>query len=594
MSLCKNTIQESEITSVPIKLKYSQTSSCGGDEGILFIQGYNGEVDYSGSVNQSILLYRKIRQLYYMGAMSGSLYNSASAWDNYAQSTAASGTFEYEAKYFPTQSGAKISVMHIPRNLFGERVSPTTFTYSSGSALLTDDGNGNVLDIASDGKLIGNIIYAHGTVIITDQNYQDVFPKSPVLMDYYGSFYDNVSPKTFNVITGVDNVGQGSFDYSTLNFFGTDQSHLFSANPSTGQVTIAAKDAGTYTSYYNIKNSFDDCGLISNTAKCTITVNKYVYDSLAGMAKENDCRITGSAQYNDCEFAGVAYIIPNPTPSITPSITITKSVTKTPSVTRTPSRTATITPTISLTPTISITPTTTPTITITTSVTPTQFLSLTPTISITNTPLPTISVTPTISITPTITVTKTPTISITPSISVSPTNAWNLCGTLTATPSDRYVNLKYRNRVSENPNGGFIVLASQDLPNTSCNQLSGTAGGAAIVNAEVYIAVATGTLISVLQITDSGGTRSASVGSGIGSYTFTNVNGNFTVTYTTKINCIRYQNASYSANIIVNYIDCSGVSISNALVVPRDTFCAKLGSVSYTGQGFPQQTTQTC
>lgn len=286
MSLCKNTVESSDISSNPILLKYSQQLDCGGEAGIEFTRGVNGQIQTSGSVNYKILVYRTIRQLYYMNYISGSLLGSGSGWDSFLQSTAASGTYEYDNRYFPTESNAQISVMTIPKTVFGEKISPKTFNYFDINVTLADDGNGNIIDLQNNNTHVGNIIYPHGVVVLTNQNYQNVFPEKPILVGYYGTFNESVSPKTFS-ITSYDSYGSGQFDYSTLQLFGTDQSNLFSVNLTNGQVTLNTTEPGEYTTYYSISNYYGPgCALKSDPAKCVIVVNDELVESLDGAVNQ--------------------------------------------------------------------------------------------------------------------------------------------------------------------------------------------------------------------------------------------------------------------------------------------------------------------
>ena len=94
-------------------------------------------------------VYNNIKQLYYTNYLTSSLgdivptqslvagvtpqYNvyvgpiNAPRFDNYLQSTLT------QSRYFPTSSGAEISVISIPSKLFGENIMPYTFefTYTS-------------------------------------------------------------------------------------------------------------------------------------------------------------------------------------------------------------------------------------------------------------------------------------------------------------------------------------------------------------------------------------------------------------------------------------------------------------------------------
>lgn len=118
----------------------------------------------------------------YVGAI------EAPRYDNYLQSTLT------QSRYFPTASGAEISVVSIPAKLFGENIVPSTFellyTSSGGNGyLVTDDGNGNLVLSSISGsygyygtgsygsssygpipglnEVIGQIFYSHGLAVIT-------------------------------------------------------------------------------------------------------------------------------------------------------------------------------------------------------------------------------------------------------------------------------------------------------------------------------------------------------------------------------------------------------------------------------------------
>jgi hypothetical protein len=79
-------------------------------------------------------------------------------FDNYLQSTLT------PTRYFPTQSNAQIAVITIPTKLYGEYIVPGTLNIQSSSVLLYDDKEGNLI---SASVVVGNVIYPHGTVIIT-------------------------------------------------------------------------------------------------------------------------------------------------------------------------------------------------------------------------------------------------------------------------------------------------------------------------------------------------------------------------------------------------------------------------------------------
>ncbi len=205
MRASKNTIYASDVTTLPIKVKYtaSYVEDSLLDNGITITKGVNNPIYSYEKVNRDTLVYRFARQMYYYNFLSGSFPASSSQYESFMQSTAASGTLEADQRYFPTGNLEEVTVIAIPRTKFGEKISPATFRLvNSGSYSLYDDGNGNIIDFGS-GSLslyidsmyftspedyyavlqtypfstrVGNIFYSHGIVVITNQDYQDLFP----------------------------------------------------------------------------------------------------------------------------------------------------------------------------------------------------------------------------------------------------------------------------------------------------------------------------------------------------------------------------------------------------------------------------------
>ena len=207
MSRAANSLKTSDVITTPIKLKYTSSYEPASFEsnGIRVLKGINGPITITGSVPQTTLNYRSIRHLYYSNYLTGSYPVSASSADNFLQSTAASGTFDADVRYFPTESGAEITIFSIPRGVFGQQISRKSFILSSSYYCIVDDGNGNLIDISGEsGRYIqngyfdaeeyfqsglsgavhvGNVIYPQGMAIITAPVYQTYFtaiPKDPV------------------------------------------------------------------------------------------------------------------------------------------------------------------------------------------------------------------------------------------------------------------------------------------------------------------------------------------------------------------------------------------------------------------------------
>jgi hypothetical protein len=180
MSLAYNTLKGSDVTVTPIKLKYSNIIPSGSltDNGIMFTVANNSSFDYyNPSFTDEFLLYRSVQGLYYMNFISGSTSGSAFEWS--PQSTAANGTFDNDYRYFPTASNAQVVVISIPRAKFGENIARASFSISSSTYNIIDDGNGNLIDIAASSIHVGNLLYNQGIGVITNSNYLSSFTPTP-------------------------------------------------------------------------------------------------------------------------------------------------------------------------------------------------------------------------------------------------------------------------------------------------------------------------------------------------------------------------------------------------------------------------------
>lgn len=131
------------------------------------------------------LIYNSAKQLYYSNFLSSSagdrvaqpvlfpgsntsgdvLIGSVESpqYDNFLQSTLTPDRF------FPTSSGAQIGVISIPSKLYGEYIVPGSFRLQSGSVVLRDDGEGNIV-LGNSSINYGNIIYTHGIITLTNSS----------------------------------------------------------------------------------------------------------------------------------------------------------------------------------------------------------------------------------------------------------------------------------------------------------------------------------------------------------------------------------------------------------------------------------------
>ena len=145
-------------------------------------QWINNQGQYSGEYR--VLVYNSIKELYYSNFVSSSLGDSLATgsilpgedetgdvlegplssrgrYDNYLQTSLS------QSRFFPTASNARIGVFSIPSRLYGDYIQPESFVWedNENSVTFTDDGNGNIV---SESIVVGNIIYQHGLVVLTD------------------------------------------------------------------------------------------------------------------------------------------------------------------------------------------------------------------------------------------------------------------------------------------------------------------------------------------------------------------------------------------------------------------------------------------
>lgn len=123
----------------------------------------------SGGVNMK-LNYYSINQLYYssFSPTEGSIIESSS-FDNYIESSFTS------ASRFLSDSGVAYS---IPRSMFGTHLEPGSVSIGSGDFYLYDDGEGNLISSYTQQR-VGNVIYSHGQILITDEYVYDQFKTYP-------------------------------------------------------------------------------------------------------------------------------------------------------------------------------------------------------------------------------------------------------------------------------------------------------------------------------------------------------------------------------------------------------------------------------
>ena len=286
-------LNKSDVTQVPYTAnkQYSLKAVCPSGENNYFniykgtyITGTfvpnNVSVDPITNGEYERLIFDSINHLFYQ-SYSGSLLNTSSIMfnnDTYisaSQQRPTNSYFDYNSnpgliENFPTGSNASIRVIAINQNVYGSKVLPYSFNLSSSAFNLKDDGIGNIYDTNNSGSNIGNIFYTHGLGIITDPNYQLIFPLPPLSYNTSSVFTSTFSPKTINLINNVI-TRSCNIDTNSIILYGNN-SPSYNINGD-GTITLNTTIPGEYDVYYTVNSVCGSgCTLTSNQGKIIVTV----------------------------------------------------------------------------------------------------------------------------------------------------------------------------------------------------------------------------------------------------------------------------------------------------------------------------------
>ena len=319
---------------------------------------FNPDTDPITNDQYERLVYDQINHLFYQ-TYSASLDTSSLMFtlDNYESASQQRPTASYFIyndnanliKSFPTGAMSSIKVVAINQDIYGSKVLPNSFVLTSSAYSITDDGFGNLYNYGT--THIGNIFYAHGLAIITNQSSQSIFPDPPFALPI-NLTYTSATTHSFNYSSYV-NSRDFEIDDATLVLSG---SNLF-VDQAGQNILLNTSASGIYETYYKVASRDLGCGNVySNLAKITVTVTKVT-----------DCDFTATTTSTTigCDFTlSVSAVAPPPT-APTPSPT-TAPTTAAPTVAPT-----TAAPTVAPTPPPTLSPTTSPTTAAPTTASPT-------------------------------------------------------------------------------------------------------------------------------------------------------------------------------------------------------------------------------
>jgi len=173
---------------------------------------------------------------------------------------------------FPTGALEGIRVLAVNQEIYGNKILPNNFVLSSSAYSVVDDGAGNLYDRSNSNTHIGNIFYAHGIAVITNQDYQLMFPLPPLANNDYANFVFN-DVKTIYPLSNDDGRGR-TFLTGSLALSGSSSELSKWINNGDGTVTLNTTTLGRHIIYYTVQAlGYDECGpIISNQAKITVDV----------------------------------------------------------------------------------------------------------------------------------------------------------------------------------------------------------------------------------------------------------------------------------------------------------------------------------
>jgi len=220
--------QDAFVTSYTSKKRWNVSSSVYDSYGIEKIVAVSGSIPLlSGSADyENRLYYESIRNLYYSNFENNVISGS---FENYIQSSLETGS---------RSLGQKAVIFSIPQNLYGVNIVPSSLTasFSDGvySGSVCDDGEGrlflkdyNFFISPSFSFKAGDVVYSHGTLILTNNTLVSYFSSSqnttlkwnsshPILTSNY---ICKVEDYEFNVSQNPTTITSGST--GTVNSFVT-------------------------------------------------------------------------------------------------------------------------------------------------------------------------------------------------------------------------------------------------------------------------------------------------------------------------------------------------------------------------------------
>jgi hypothetical protein len=319
------------------------------------------------------LVYAQVNQMFYQtytaSLNTSSLMFTLNNYQSASQQRPTSSYFIYNDNdnlivNFPTGAMDGIRVVAINQSVFGNKVLPGNFQLSSSAYNITDDAYGNLFDYSGSKTHVGNIFYAQGLAIITNQDYQLMFPLPPLAKNDSGSFLTTDSPKTISASLNDDG-RSGTLNTGSILLSGSASDLAYWSTGSNGTVLLTTTIAGTYTIYYTISAE------VASSCPITLRSNKAKVTAIVTSPTTTSTTTTTTTLTPTTSTTTTTTTAPSTTTTTTTSTTTTTTTPPPTTTTTTSTTTTTTTPPPTTTTT---TTTTTSTTTTTTTTAPQLFV----------------------------------------------------------------------------------------------------------------------------------------------------------------------------------------------------------------------------
>jgi hypothetical protein len=176
-------LSKADITSFPYAAnkQWNFSYNTAPNDYIVFYKGKKENFSATGSTTTNnqyqSSIFSSINHLFYQ-SYSGSLLDTGSlmfnvdTYESASQQRPTGYYFNYNTNplfinNFPTNSNSTISVLSISQDIYGSKILPNSFRITASLGTIVDDGYGNLY---TGSEHIGNIFYAHGLVVVTNQS----------------------------------------------------------------------------------------------------------------------------------------------------------------------------------------------------------------------------------------------------------------------------------------------------------------------------------------------------------------------------------------------------------------------------------------